>query len=143
VATVGILLLGLTFGGLVLAVETGESSRVFHSRALQFFGKYSYGLYVFHQLLCPVFLTWNFKPWFRSTTVSMLVWLATITLSSIALSLVSWHLFEKRVLSLKRYLQYDDSTKTERKKVHERMAVICSGEGDGTEDGTKQIIELR
>ena len=112
VSTVGVLLLGLAFGSLVFAVESGPSGRRFHSRTLQFFGTYSYGLYVFHQLLHPVYLSWNFRPWFRSYTVSMFVWLAVVTLVTIGISLVSWHLFEKRILSLKRFFRYDYSTET-------------------------------
>jgi peptidoglycan/LPS O-acetylase OafA/YrhL len=109
VSTVGVLLLGLAFGSLVFVVETEPSGRLFHSRTLQFFGTYSYGLYVFHHLLQPVYLSWNFRPWFRSSTVSMFVWLAVVSLVTIGISLVSWHLFEKRVLSLKRFFHYDYS----------------------------------
>jgi peptidoglycan/LPS O-acetylase OafA/YrhL len=112
VSTVGVLLLGLAFGSLVLVVESEPSGRLFHSRTLQFFGTYSYGLYVFHQLLEPVYLSWNFRPWFPSYTVSMFVWLAAVSLVTIGISVVSWHLFEKRVLSLKRFFHYDYSAES-------------------------------
>jgi peptidoglycan/LPS O-acetylase OafA/YrhL len=111
-STVGVLLLGLAFGSLVFAVETGPSGRLFHSRTLQFFGTYSYGLYVFHHLLNPLYLSWISRPWFRSYTVSMIVWLAAVFLVTIGISLVSWHLFEKRILSLKRFFRYDYSAET-------------------------------
>jgi peptidoglycan/LPS O-acetylase OafA/YrhL len=112
VSTVGVLLLGLAFGSLVLVVETGPNGRRFSSRTLQFFGTYSYGLYVFHHLLNPIYLSWNFRPWFRSYTVSMFVWLAVVSMVTIGISLASWHLFEKRILSFKRFFRYDYAAET-------------------------------
>ncbi len=107
VDTVGVLLLSVAFGGLVLALESGPSGRFFHSRILQFFGKYSYGLYVFHHLLQPIFITWDFRPWFGSYTVATIVWLGAISAVSIGCSLLSWHLFEKRILAFKRFFVYE------------------------------------
>jgi peptidoglycan/LPS O-acetylase OafA/YrhL len=124
VRTVGVLLLGLAFGSLIFVVETGPTGRRLHSRTLQFFGTYSYGLYVFHGLLMPVYLSWNFRAWFRSYTVSMFVWLAVVFLVAIGISLLSWHLFEKRVLSLKRFFHYDYSAETTTPEEHAHWPAV-------------------
>ena len=108
--TWGILFLGLAFGALVFAVESGPSGRLFQSRTLRFFGTYSYGLYVYHWLLNPLFFAHLPRTMFRSYALSILTFQAGLFVATILVSLLSWHLFEKRVLSLKRFFQYQYPT---------------------------------
>lgn len=108
--TFGFTLLALFFGAVLVLTLTQPASalwsRVLSSRGLRFFGKYSYGLYVFHYLLTPVFA--------RFFSVDVLVervfghyWparIASVALSfaaSIVVAWLSWHLFEKHFLRLK------------------------------------------
>jgi peptidoglycan/LPS O-acetylase OafA/YrhL len=72
---------------------------------LQWFGRYSYGLYVYHQLLQPV---WNrlFAPEaliraLGSRGAGTLAYSLLAGVVSMALAWVSWHAIEKRVLAYK------------------------------------------
>jgi len=100
------------FGALTLLSlrpRTELVARVFRTGVLRFFGKYSYGLYVYHGLL-----TWYF---FESGTEARLDallgnhWLtivgkAAIGVSlSVAVAVLSYELFEKRFLALKRFFE--------------------------------------
>jgi peptidoglycan/LPS O-acetylase OafA/YrhL len=104
--------LAILFGAiLVLAVrsEAGAlTGRFFRSRALRFLGKYSYALYLFH---FPI-KSWVKKglwgpgplpTWLGSALPAQLLFYVTASLPAILLALLSWNLFEKRFLSLKRY----------------------------------------
>lgn len=76
-----------------------------NGRFLRFFGKYSYGLYVFHYPLIPLFKTW-FSPEtlaFRtgSPVLGRLVFMILASTLTVAAALVSWNLFEKHLVKLK------------------------------------------
>jgi peptidoglycan/LPS O-acetylase OafA/YrhL len=103
------------FGGfIVFAVTSSTSSLIyglFSMRSLTFLGQYSYGLYVFHYLLRPVFkeiipidalITWS-----GSSFLGLLLFAALAILLSIIPAWLSWHLFEKHFLKLKRYFSYE------------------------------------
>ena len=78
--------------------------RFFRSKSLRFFGKYSYALYLIHPLILQIFLDilWDAKYRGWQAYVSYLVISFSLT---IILSLLSWHLLEKRMLGLKRYFE--------------------------------------
>lgn len=110
--TVGHTLLAAFFAAvLVLALTSPEQTRwgrFWSSRTLRFFGRYSYGLYVFHHPM----LFFNFGallfldriPFlYGSLLLKKLVFVTAATAVSIALALISWHLYEKRCLGLKRF----------------------------------------
>ena len=103
---------GLFFGALSL-VSLGPRSnpiaRVFQSRLLMFFGKYSYGLYVYHGVL-----PWYFLENGTEARLDALLgnhWLtiaskATIGVGvSVFVAVLSYHLLEKRFLALKRFFE--------------------------------------
>jgi peptidoglycan/LPS O-acetylase OafA/YrhL len=108
--TVGLSFLALFFGAsLVIALNAARTSRLsafLQIGPLRFFGKYSYGLYVFHW---PVMLALTWK----NFTVNYLAgaahgWFgAYLVVSSVSigvtvlLALISWNLLEKRCLNLK------------------------------------------
>ena len=83
------------FGGVV--------RRALSARWLRLWGKYSYGIYVFHPLVLTLApLHWMLARWGQG------ILLATgVTLGGMAISfftaLASWHLYEKRFLKLRRY----------------------------------------
>jgi peptidoglycan/LPS O-acetylase OafA/YrhL len=107
------LLAGLFSAGIVLVLAAPASSwrrRVFGGRVLGFFGKYSYGLYVFHWALEPTFR--------RYFSVNVLIdrvfhhyWPARIAYMGMAMAIsvlaawVSWNIYEKQFLKLKRFFE--------------------------------------
>jgi peptidoglycan/LPS O-acetylase OafA/YrhL len=103
-------LVGLLFGGcLAMAVCARQESlthRSLNSPFLRFFGKYSYGLYIFHQPLIIV----GAKIGLNSDKLTAILgnkFLAIVSLNAIAfalaiaIALASWNLFEKHFLKLK------------------------------------------
>ncbi len=106
-------LLAFLYGGLlVLAVTSsteGPVGRFFRHPALRTSGRYSYGIYVLHPFLMSLF----HADW-ASSLLAPLGETAAIGVRSaiiIALSYVagglSYHLFEKHFLTLKRYFEYE------------------------------------
>jgi peptidoglycan/LPS O-acetylase OafA/YrhL len=72
-------------------------------------GKYSYGLYVFHPMLVPVVREWV-SPTAMAGRIgafpALLVHIAACFAVSIGVALLSWHLYEKHFLKLKRFFEY-------------------------------------
>jgi peptidoglycan/LPS O-acetylase OafA/YrhL len=97
------------FGGiLILAVAAPPSSwfgRVWHTPVLRFFGKYSYGLYVFENLLIPLaagFITAErMVHLVGSIFFGRILYLVAMTALSTGVAFASWHLYEKHFLKLK------------------------------------------
>ena len=115
VGTLGFPLIVFALGGLLLAaLGAAPGSRThsfFTSKTMRFMGRYSYAMYVFHE-----FVLWGanaFAPWTVSPPKVLgsyvplgLVVLFGVSGVTIALSLLSWHLYEKQFLKLKRYFPY-------------------------------------
>jgi len=107
--TAGYSLITLFFGG-VLILSIGSSTKWLPSLCtwdfLIFFGKYSYGLYVFHNLVEPLFQTELFpRPELAALTGSRLLggfmYMAVASGASVLIAYVSWHAYEKHFLKLK------------------------------------------
>jgi peptidoglycan/LPS O-acetylase OafA/YrhL len=104
--------LALFFAALILvSVGARPSSvlgRVFASRTLRFFGRYSYGLYVFHGIVAYAMFDRGFDQILNERLGSHaggMVALAVVGIGgSVAMSVVSYELFEKRFLGLKERL---------------------------------------
>jgi peptidoglycan/LPS O-acetylase OafA/YrhL len=118
VQTIGYTLLALLFGAtLVRAVVASPASplgRVLNGQALRFFGKYSYGLYVFHGLMMwwvkdGLLLNWLARL-LQSFYLGLVAHLVVLTVASTAMALLSWHLYEKHFLKLKRFFEYRATT---------------------------------
>ena len=96
---------------------TGQlSNRVLTSRVLVAFGKYSYALYLLHILVRDILQNQilanrgGFPVIAGSQIPAQLVVVAFGIGVSYAVAFASWHLFEKRILALKRFFPYERQT---------------------------------
>ena len=96
------------FGSLLIyAIHAGHGpgGKMLRSRLLAFFGKYGYGLYIFHVPLISIGVIVGFTPGnlnrVGSEFLSGLIYLAGMIGMSIVAALISWHLWEKQFLKLK------------------------------------------
>jgi len=104
----------LTFAAIVAMIVGGPAGflqAAFGHRVLRFFGKYSYGLYVVH----PQIMHWTMQlardhDAIRTVGGSYLPFLFGFTMVtgglSVAVAWLSWHLYEKQFLKLKRFVPY-------------------------------------
>jgi peptidoglycan/LPS O-acetylase OafA/YrhL len=109
----------------VIAPERSASSRFFCSRGMVFLGTYSYGLYVYHHFI-SYYLTANrtdleLAGWLGSHLAVVAVQAVLGASVSLALAYLSYELFEKRFLSLKRLFA------TPKAPAPERPAVMVAG----------------
>jgi peptidoglycan/LPS O-acetylase OafA/YrhL len=82
---------------------------VLSSRVLRAFGKYSYGAYVIHSAALPLFERYLFGPVraaVDSEPVAFVLYASIAVALSMGAAVLSWSLFEKPILSLKRYFEY-------------------------------------
>lgn len=105
-AVIQVLLACLLLWALV-ASDRSQISRFFRSRWLVFLGTYSYGLYVYHHFI-SYYLTVNhtereLTAWLGSHGAAIALQATLGAAVSIAIAYVSYELFEKRFLGLKRF----------------------------------------
>jgi peptidoglycan/LPS O-acetylase OafA/YrhL len=111
--TIGFPALAIAAAGLLLVAHGSRagalSHRVLTFRPLMTAGKYSYGAYVFHQVLQPAFEKYagpaRFAP--LPDGLAMLLHVAIAVTASFAVAVVSFHVFEERFLGLKRFFEYN------------------------------------
>lgn len=109
VVTVGLTVLAVFFAGLLVlavrAAEGGRLRRLLENRALTAVGKYSYAIYVFHSLILvatvSLFPSLSRLPVFVAKPLTA-VW---VLAASFAAAWLSYHLFEKHFLRLKRFFE--------------------------------------
>ena len=106
--TLGLSFLAIGFGSFVLwgyASEEGKSllHRLLRAKAVRKLGKYSYGIYVYH---VPIIVLWVriFGEGFtgRKDLSLGLLFIGAVSATSIFVAVLSYELFEKRFLLLKR-----------------------------------------
>jgi peptidoglycan/LPS O-acetylase OafA/YrhL len=90
----------------IIAPERSATSRFFRSRPMVFLGIYSYGLYVYHHFI-SYYLTTNrteleLAHWLGSHGAAVALQAAVGASISLAVAYLSYELFEKRFLRLKR-----------------------------------------
>jgi peptidoglycan/LPS O-acetylase OafA/YrhL len=93
----------------LIAPERSAISRFFRSRSMVFLGTYSYGLYVYHHFI-SYYLTTNqteleLARWLGSHGAAVALQATLGASASLALAYVSYELFEKRLLRLKRLFE--------------------------------------
>jgi peptidoglycan/LPS O-acetylase OafA/YrhL len=93
---------------LIVTVAASRQSwlgRLGRSKTLQFFGKYSYAMYVFQlpliYLLAPLITAEGLAHSIGSQALGQIGYCVILTAMTTASALASWHLFEKRLLALK------------------------------------------
>jgi peptidoglycan/LPS O-acetylase OafA/YrhL len=118
---------------LAVAITAGlqsPSGRLFNAAPLRALGRYSYGLYVYHpfliafvgsQLATSRLAGLGFSPagalWLRFGSILAL---------SFAAAWLSWHLYEKPFLGLKRHFEYTAETRTRSAKPRKIGSTILS-----------------
>jgi peptidoglycan/LPS O-acetylase OafA/YrhL len=116
---VGFTLLAIGFVGLlVLALTSGPSHplvRLLNARVLRTLGKYSYAIYFFHVPIQAVIrgliygpanekhAKWSFATLAGSELPGQIISYAVVTVITLAVAWVSWQLYEKQFLKLKRF----------------------------------------
>jgi len=114
VQTAGYTLIAVTAGAWLLLSISSEASRpwrrILAHPALRFFGWYSYGIYVWHELVYHLSrnVAWIAHPprWLGSRVpASMGVWIV-LTMITTALAVLSWHGYERHFLRLKSIFAY-------------------------------------
>jgi peptidoglycan/LPS O-acetylase OafA/YrhL len=110
VCTIGFTLLDIFFAALILLAIQPDSitSRAFSIQSLRTIGKYSFGLYVYHEFLREWFSA-PLRAYFdtsHSKLFGVLVTATILLLLSFAVAVLSYHFFEKPFLRLKRFFPY-------------------------------------
>jgi peptidoglycan/LPS O-acetylase OafA/YrhL len=112
--TLGYTILAFAAAGLITwCLVPSWPQRFFQGKVLCFFGKYSYGLYIWHELLLPTLLPIS-REEMRNITTNKGLGVAGAGLIVLGLSVViayaSYHLYEKHFLKLKRFFNYEQPT---------------------------------
>lgn len=85
------------------------TAKAMRANTLRFLGKYSYGIYVYHQLVF-IFVTWLFENWLKyhihSKSIYHLTLMALVVPITIPLAVLSFRFYEQPFLKLKRYFNY-------------------------------------
>jgi len=113
--TAGFTLLALFFGSVLVAAQAGRLGALIGGmltgRFLRLMGKYSYGIYIYHEFVLDTIV----QPYLRATSRLHLPWLASqfgyfavCFAISVTVAALSWRWFESPILSLKRYFQMPD-----------------------------------
>jgi len=101
-----LILLGCLLVWALIAPERSATSRFFCSRSMVFLGTYSYGLYVYHHFI-SYYLAINrtdleLAAWLGSHSAAVALQATLGASASLTLAYLSYELFEKRFLKLKR-----------------------------------------
>ena len=101
-----VVLFGVTIVHALTASPTSLAGRFFTNGAMRFLGTYSYGLYVFHHFLSYWFVRHQTEfvvaRWVGSHTLAVALQASVGVVVSVLVAMASYHLFEKRFLSLNR-----------------------------------------
>jgi len=127
----------LFFGSAIVLVlaapESGLVDRLGRSQMLRFFGKYSYGMYVFQSLLIPatagLVTASGLASAFGNAAVGQAAYLAIMFVATTAAALISWHAYEKHFLKLKSRFEAHPQAATAVKAISSPVAVSAATPG--------------
>ncbi|WP_433968716.1 acyltransferase family protein [Tunturiibacter gelidiferens] len=117
VPTFGFTLVAISCAALIaMALRPGsKTQQLFANRTLRFFGKYSYGIYVFHYSL-DTMLTSPTRLYvgthLHSKALGVVAGACVVMAATIPVALLSYHVYESRFLGLKRYFSYNKKEAT-------------------------------
>jgi peptidoglycan/LPS O-acetylase OafA/YrhL len=125
---------------LALALIPGTvPNLVGRASVLRFFGRYSYGLYVWHDLPSPVCVTW--QGWFMRNIHPLILGQTAYALAMLALftgvAAASYHLLEVRFLELKSNFRYDRPVS---QSADQQPLQIHTAPTQGTAEVKKQVL---
>lgn len=103
VYTLGFSVVAVAYGSL-LTLSLGPLAGLFSMRALRMFGKYSYGMYLYHFPLTAVFE--HAKPFFVRYPFGTLSYVAVCLAANLGIAALSFHLFEQPILRFKKRFEY-------------------------------------
>lgn len=110
IQSVGYSILAVFFGALVVLCVMGQQFQWLNQTALRTFGKYSYAIYVMHRPLHPVLFSLlglsALTAGWSSQFLRLMPFLVLAPLACLLLGQVSWVLFERRFLALKKLYSY-------------------------------------
>lgn len=111
IPTLGFSLIGISCAAIIaMTLKVGSGTqRLFQNRILRFFGKYSYGIYVFHMSVSGRIsssLRFFLNSHLHSKAASVLLGGIVTGALTVAVALVSYHLIEAWFLHLKRFFSY-------------------------------------
>jgi peptidoglycan/LPS O-acetylase OafA/YrhL len=93
----------------VASTKAGWLSFLGRSQSLQWLGRYSYGMYVYQNLLlvglAGVFTPAVLQQWTGSAAIGRIGFVAAMFALTGGLAWISWHVFEKRCLAWKHYFE--------------------------------------
>jgi len=85
------------------------TARMMRAKALRFLGKYSYGIYVYHEMV-SILVVWLARDFLQhhihSKSLYHIAFMACVLLITIPLAMLSFHFYEQPFLKLKRYFNY-------------------------------------
>jgi len=114
IPTVGFSLIGISCASLIaMSLRPGSRTRqLFNSPILRFFGKYSYGLYVFHYPL-GCLLNYPIRVFidahFHRKVLGVIAGAIVVFIASTLVALLSYHFYESPFLKLKKHFTYRKS----------------------------------
>jgi peptidoglycan/LPS O-acetylase OafA/YrhL len=115
VPTLGFSLVGISCASIIAMTlrATSRTEHFFQSSILRFFGKYSYGIYIFHYSLAgfangPIRLLVNQH--FQSRALGVCIGAIFVTALSVLAALLSYHVYEKQFLRLKKFFSYSSAS---------------------------------
>jgi peptidoglycan/LPS O-acetylase OafA/YrhL len=113
--SIGLTALAFFYGALLIVALAASHetwiARIFDFPGLRFFGKYSYGLYVFHFFVALQFARiippQDLIHIVQSESLGALLFISILFLVSVSMAVLSWHMYEKQFLKLKRFFEYE------------------------------------
>jgi len=91
---------------LMLSHKKTVLHKFFQNKILTFFGKHSYAMYLLHMPFALILLDFFWQDGYRGWQIYV-IYIASVFGATILASLLTWHIFEKHILDLKKYFEYE------------------------------------